>query len=125
MFDLSRRHLLQTGAAVGGVMRQWAGAWSVRSSRAMARRVASFADRGAIHTSVMLACDVLHADSTIYATGLDLGDPAADVPVGPSCRLCPRRDCADRQEEALAPGGLPAAIRAPLVPRRFDIGEPG
>jgi len=92
-------------------------------AKAQARRVANFAERGAIHTSVMLACDVLHADRTVYATGLDLSDIAADVPVGPACRLCPRRDCPDRQEEALMPGGQPAAVRAPLVPRRFDIGE--
>ncbi len=92
-------------------------------ARAQARRVASFADRGAIHTSVMLACDVLHADRTVYSAGLDLADAAADVPVGPACRLCPRRDCADRQEEALMPGGRPAAVRAPLIPRGFDIGE--
>lgn len=92
-------------------------------AQAHARRVANFAERGAIHTSVMLACDVLHADRTVYAAGLDLSDTEADVPVGPACRLCPRRDCADRQEEALMPGGQPAAVRAPLVPRRFDIGE--
>jgi predicted transcriptional regulator/transcriptional regulator with XRE-family HTH domain len=94
-------------------------------AQAHARRVANFAERGAIHTSVMLACDVLHADRTVYATGLDLADPGADVPVGPACRLCPRRDCPDRQEEALMPGGQPGAVRAPLVPRRFDIGEAG
>jgi predicted transcriptional regulator len=94
-------------------------------AKAHARRVANFAERGAIHTSVMLACDVLHADRTVYATGLDLSDIAADVPVGPACRLCPRRDCPDRQEEALMPGGQPASVRAPLVPRRFDIGEAG
>ena len=92
-------------------------------AKAQARRVANFAERSAIHTSVMLACDVLHADRTVYASGLDLGDIAADTPVGPACRLCPRRDCPDRQEEALMPGGQPAAVRAPLVPRRFDIGE--
>jgi predicted transcriptional regulator/DNA-binding XRE family transcriptional regulator len=94
-------------------------------AQAHARRVANFRERGAIHTSVMLACDVLHADRTVYATGLDLADPGADVPVGPGCRLCPRRDCPDRQEEALMPGGQPGAVRAPLVPRRFDIGEAG
>ena len=53
------------------------------------------------------------------------GTAPADVPVGPACRLCPRRDCADRQEEALMPGGQPAAVRAPLIPRGFDIGEAG
>ena len=82
----------------------------------------SFAGR-AVHTSIMLACDILHADRTVYGAGLDLSDSSLDVPVGSSCRLCPRRDCADRQEEALMPGGQPAAIRVPLVPRRFDIGE--
>lgn len=83
------------------------------------RRAASFSDR-AIHTSVMLACDVLHADHTVYGAGLDLSDVAADVPVGPACRLCTRRDCPERQEEALAPGGGQEAVRAPLVPRGFD-----
>jgi predicted transcriptional regulator/transcriptional regulator with XRE-family HTH domain len=93
-------------------------------AKAQARRVASFADR-AIHTSVMLACDVLHADRTVYGAGLNLADPTTDVPVGPSCRLCPRHDCPDRQEEALAPSGQPVAVRAPLVPRRFDVGDSG
>ena len=55
--------------------------------------------------SVMLACDVLHADRTIYGSGLDLSDPSSDIPVGPSCRLCTRRDCASRQEEPWSPGG--------------------
>ena len=87
-------------------------------ARTLAKRVASFADIG-VHSSVMLACDILHADRTVYGRGLDLGDPAADVPVGPSCRLCTRRDCPSRQEEALAPGGGETAIRAPLVPREF------
>lgn len=83
------------------------------------RRAASFTDR-AIHTSVMLACDVLHADQTVYGAGLDLSDVETDVPVGPACRLCTRRDCPERQEEALAPGGGQGAVRAPLVPRGFD-----
>jgi predicted transcriptional regulator/transcriptional regulator with XRE-family HTH domain len=85
-------------------------------ARAAARRVARFSDH-AIPTSVMLACDVLHADDTVYGDGLDLGSDAADVPVGPSCRLCTRRDCASRQEEVTAVGGVQAAIRAPLVVR--------
>src|SRR5690606_8164250 len=49
--------------------------------------------------SIMLACDVRHADRTVYAAGLDLMDQDADVLVGPSCRLCPRRECSARQEE--------------------------
>ena len=91
-------------------------------ARAQSRRLARFADR-AIHTSIMLACDALQADRTVYGAGLALSDPSLDVPVGPSCRLCPRRDCAERQEEALAAGGRPVAVRAPLVARSFDVGE--
>jgi len=122
---------------------RWVIYGAFRTPRTLARQIAQFADGSrylfiasaqtrqgagyadhAIPTSVMLACDVLHADRTVYGAGLDLGDSTADVPVGPSCRLCPRRDCADRQEEAFTAAGEPAAIRAPLVPRRFDIGEP-
>src|SRR5690606_1909836 len=73
-------------------------------ARASAKRPASYADTG-IHSSVLLACDILHADRTVYGVGLDLGDPRADIPVGPSCRLCTRRDCPSRQEEAVALGG--------------------
>ncbi len=91
-------------------------------ARAQARRPASFAQR-TLPTSIMLACDVLQADRTVYGAGLALGDPALDLPVGPSCRLCPRRDCAERQEEAVTTGGRPVAIRAPLIARAFDIGE--
>jgi predicted transcriptional regulator/DNA-binding XRE family transcriptional regulator len=88
-------------------------------AKATARRVAHYADR-TIHTSVMLACDVLHADRTVYAAGLDLANIEATTPVGPACRLCTRRDCADRQEESRTPGGGQAAVRVPLVPRDFD-----
>ena len=51
--------------------------------------------------AVMLACDVIHADRTVYGDGLDLGggEGAAAAPVGPSCRLCPRPDCLHRAEE--------------------------
>ncbi len=93
-------------------------------AQAQQRRRTRFGER-AIPTSIMLACDVLHADRTVYGAGFDLGDAALDVPVGPSCRLCPRLDCADRQEESISAGGQPMAIRAPLVPRSFDIGEGG
>jgi predicted transcriptional regulator len=72
----------------------------------------------------MLACDVLHADRTIYGSGLDLSDLSADIPVGPSCRLCTRRDCSSRQEEALSPGGNRVEVRAPLLPTEFGLGDP-
>lgn len=46
--------------------------------------------------SIMLACDIIHADRTVYGQGLDLGQ--APVEVGPSCMLCPRLTCTHRQE---------------------------
>ncbi|MHA6692594.1 helix-turn-helix domain-containing protein [Devosia sp. A449] len=91
--------------------------------RTVQQRAGSF-HRQPTLSSVMLACDVLHADRTIYGSGLDLSDLSADIPVGPSCRLCTRRDCASRQEEALSPGGNGAEIRAPLLPADFGLGDP-
>ena len=46
--------------------------------------------------SIMLACDIVHADRTVYGDGLDLS--AAPVEVGPSCVPCPRLRCSHRQE---------------------------
>ena len=93
-------------------------------ARTVQRRAAAFHEPP-VTASVMLACDVLHADGIVYAQGLDLGDHGADVPVGPTCRLCTRPDCASRQEEALGPGAGPLDMRAPLVPQGFTLGEAG
>ncbi|MGE0797640.1 MAG: helix-turn-helix domain-containing protein [Lautropia sp.] len=54
--------------------------------------------------SIMLACDALHADQTVYGDGLDLGSSAPVVPVGPNCRLCVRRDCVYRAEDPIITG---------------------
>jgi predicted transcriptional regulator len=51
--------------------------------------------------SVMLACEALHADRTVYADGLDVGSGAPAVPVGAHCRLCSRRACAYREEDPI------------------------
>lgn len=51
--------------------------------------------------SIMLACDALHADQTVYGAGLDLSSSAPAVPVGPNCRLCVRRNCVYRAEDPI------------------------
>lgn len=51
--------------------------------------------------SVMLACDSLHADRTVYGDGIDLSSNAPATPVGPNCRLCVRHDCWYRQEDPI------------------------
>ena len=63
----------------------------VRPAYAMPRRL----------MSVMLACDVLHADRTIYGEGLHLSSAAKAVPVGSNCRLCVRSECAYREEDPI------------------------
>jgi predicted transcriptional regulator/transcriptional regulator with XRE-family HTH domain len=49
--------------------------------------------------SVMLACDALYGDQTIYGDGLDLSSSAPATPVGANCRVCVRTACAYRQED--------------------------
>lgn len=93
-------------------------------ARTVQRRQGSYREAPVV-TSIMLACDVLHAGRTVYAKGLDLNDLDADIPVGPSCRLCPRTDCASRQEAALGPGSPAPVMRAPLVPAGFALGDSG
>jgi hypothetical protein len=92
-------------------------------ARTVQRRTASYREP-VVASSVMLACDALHADRTVYGAGLDLSDLDADVPVGPSCRLCPRRDCASRQEEALSTTAGQSRTRGPLLPSGFTLGDP-
>ncbi len=51
--------------------------------------------------TLMLACEIVHADRLIYSDGLDLGSTGRADPVGPTCLLCPRADCAHRQEASI------------------------
>ncbi|WP_164730424.1 helix-turn-helix domain-containing protein [Pelagibacterium montanilacus] len=73
-------------------------------AKAVTRRTSGFADQVLPH-SILLVMDMLHADRTVYSDGLDLGSPRADIPVGPTCRLCTREDCSSRQEAPFSPDG--------------------
>ncbi|MFF9044508.1 short-chain fatty acyl-CoA regulator family protein [Streptomyces parvulus] len=46
--------------------------------------------------AVALGCELRHADRLVYAEGVALGDPRAATPIGLGCRICERRDCAQR-----------------------------
>lgn len=46
--------------------------------------------------SIGLGCEARHADRTVYAEGLDLGEMSAATPIGAGCRICPRENCAQR-----------------------------
>lgn len=91
-------------------------------AKSSSKRAAAYA-QAPFFTSVMLACDILHADKTIYGEGLALNNAALDVPVGPTCHMCIRRDCEVRQEEVLASVDSTHEVRTPLVHKKFDIGE--
>lgn len=94
--------------APGQIVRQVArfsdGSRFLFTAKSVSRRSSGFSDHTPPH-SILLATDILHADETAYGDGLNLADSRFDVPVGPSCRLCTRPDCASRQENPWAPGG--------------------
>ena len=51
--------------------------------------------------SIMLACDALYADQTVYGDRLDLSAGAPADRIGATCRLCARNDCPQRQEDVI------------------------
>lgn len=46
--------------------------------------------------AIGLGCEVSHAPEMLYSDGIDLGNVAAAVEIGPTCRLCERVDCRQR-----------------------------
>ncbi len=66
-------------------------------ARTVTKRAATFNAQPVLF-ALMLACDVLHADRTVYAEGLELGSAASVERVGATCRQCVQRDCQHRQE---------------------------
>jgi predicted transcriptional regulator/DNA-binding XRE family transcriptional regulator len=48
------------------------------------------------HVSIGLGCSLSRARELVYSDGLDLDSAQAAVPVGVSCRMCDRTDCAQR-----------------------------
>ncbi|MCX4545746.1 short-chain fatty acyl-CoA regulator family protein [Streptomyces sp. NBC_01565] len=57
--------------------------------------------------AVALGCELRHAPRLVYAEGIALHDPRAATPIGLGCRICERRDCAQR---ARPPAGGPLAV---------------
>ncbi|MFF3641420.1 short-chain fatty acyl-CoA regulator family protein [Streptomyces sp. NPDC002564] len=46
--------------------------------------------------AVALGCELRHAHRLVYAEGVLLDRPGAATPIGLGCRICERRDCAQR-----------------------------
>lgn len=75
--------------------------------------------------AITLACDLAHAKDLVYAEGVDLGAGAGATPIGPTCRLCDRLDCAHRAFPPLGQRlaideGMRAASPFGLLPRAPD-----
>lgn len=73
-------------------------------AKSVSRRQSAYNDTAVSH-SILLATNILYADETTYGDGLNLSDNRFDTKVGPSCRLCTRRDCSSRQEDPWSPEG--------------------
>lgn len=88
----------------GGITRQIAelpsGDRFLFIARAAAKEQRAFSRHRQV-VSLMIACDSLHADQIIYADDLNIGEPSLTVPVGPTCRLCPRETCRHREEDPI------------------------
>jgi len=69
-------------------------------ARTVIKRAATFHAQPVMF-AVMLACDVIHADRTVYSEGIDFDVPEAALAVGSTCRQCERHDCQQRQEPAI------------------------
>ncbi|OKI01219.1 Cro/Cl family transcriptional regulator [Streptomyces sp. CB02923] len=75
--------------------------------------------------AVALGCELRHAHRLVYAAGIALDDPRAATPIGLGCRLCERRDCAQR---ARPPAGGRLAVdpdRRTHVPYPVVEAHPG
>jgi XRE family transcriptional regulator, fatty acid utilization regulator len=69
-------------------------------AKTVTKRAGAFHDQ-AVTFAVMLACDALHADRTVYGEGVDLQTARTALKVGSTCRLCNREHCQQRQEAAI------------------------
>jgi len=72
-------------------------------ARTVTKRAATFSAHPVVF-SVMLACDAIHADRTVYSEGIDLNAEGTALPVGSTCRQCERLNCQHRQEPPVTSG---------------------
>ena len=70
--------------------------------------------------AIAVGCEVAHAGDFVYADDLDLGNPAAFDPIGISCRICERQNCAQRAVPPLK-GRLVVEHDLKLIMRLCDI----
>lgn len=67
-----------------------------------------------------LGCEVSYAPELIYSTGIDLDNPDAMVPIGPSCRVCERENCPQRASPPIGRQLIVDESRRSFAPYQFD-----
>ncbi len=60
--------------------------------------------------ATMVGAAIAHARQFVYADGLDVEAPAIAVPVGITCRQCPRENCTERAFDRIELPGVPSQI---------------
>ena len=75
--------------------------------------------QAAVTRAIALACAAEHAPQLVYAQGVDPQDVAA-TPIGVTCRLCNRADCAARAVPPVGRDILSDEYRRALSPFSFD-----
>lgn len=86
---------LQPGTIRVQISRQVDGTTVFAIARTLRRRGGAHGSAAAMY-SVGIGCDISHAHRLVYSDGMDLANPALAVPIGITCRLCERTDCAAR-----------------------------
>ena len=87
-FSAPGRVLTQVAEMPDGKRYFWIARTVVRGGIGHRARRAEFA--------VALGCELRHAHRLVYAEGIVLDDPRTATPIGLGCRICERRDCAQR-----------------------------
>lgn len=72
--------------------------------------------------AIELGCEARHAREMVYADGIDLDNLDAAVPIGTTCRLCPRMDC---QQRAFPPMHHPLHVNENVRGPSFYAPVPG
>ena len=87
-FEASDRHLVQVAEMPDGVR-------YLSIALAITKRGTTAASPTRRY-AIGFGCELAYADRVVYADGIDLRRPQTVVPIGISCRLCDRNDCAQR-----------------------------
>jgi hypothetical protein len=75
-------------------------------SRTLPKSAGGYHHRPSIQ-AITIGCDIKHAPKLVYTDGMNLANFDTAVPVGVTCRLCPRMDC---EQRAMPPIQHPLAI---------------